>query len=272
MQVTLTDSSKQPLTNRTIVITRAASQSGDFISALESYGATVLACPTIQITDPLSYDQLDEAIDHLYGYDWMIFTSANGVEYFLRRLEHANKTVADLDELRVCAIGEATADKLHDARVHIDLVPSESKAEGVFSALSEFVGGTEHLHGLNLLLPRAAVGRDFLPNALEKAGARLDVVTAYRTIVPEDLDRGRLSAMLAGTADCIAFTSPSTVKNLALLFDTHDLSKTLSGITVACIGSVTADAAKQFGLHVDIQPETSTVDALAHAIAEFYVR
>ena len=252
------------------MITRAASQSADFITALESYGATVIGCPTIQITDPVSYDQLDEALDHLYGYDWIIFTSANGVDYFLRRLEHANKVVADLDELRVCAIGEATADKLHDAKVHIDLIPSDSKAEGVFSALTEFVGGAQHLHGLNILLPRAAVGRDYLPNEFEKAGARIDVVTTYRTVVPENLDRGRLSAMLAGTADCIAFTSPSTVKNLALLFDTHDLSKTLGGIKVACIGSVTAEAAEQFGLQVDIQPDTSKVAALAQAIAEFY--
>jgi uroporphyrinogen III methyltransferase/synthase len=267
---TLRNSTKPPLADRTVVVTRAATQSADFIAALENYGATVIACPTIEIADPVSYGQLDEAIDHLYGYDWIIFTSANGVDFFLRRLEHANKTVAELDELRVCAIGDATADKLHDAKVHIDVIPSEGKAEGVFQALKEFVGGVENVQGLNVLLPRAAVGRDYLPNALQKAGARVDVVTAYRTLVPEDLDRGRLSAMLAGTADCIAFTSPSTVKNLALLFDTHDLSKTLTGIEVACIGSVTAETASEYGLLVDIQPERSTVAALAKAIANFY--
>ena len=264
--------SEQPLTGRTIVITRAASQSADFISALESYGATVIACPTIEITDPLSFDQLDETIDHLYGYDWIIFTSANGVEYFVRRLQHANKSVADLDDLKVCAIGQATADKLHDAKVHVDLIPSESKAEGVYSALMEFVGGAERLQGLNVLVPRAAVGRDYLPNALQNAGARVDVVTAYRTVVPDDLDRGRLSAMLAGSADCVAFTSSSTVRNLALLFDTNDLGKVFSGIAVACIGSVTAETVGEFGLRVDIQPGTSTVAALAQAIAHFYVR
>jgi uroporphyrinogen III methyltransferase/synthase len=230
----------------------------------------VIACPTIEINDPVSYVQLDEAIDHLYGYDWIIFTSANGVEYFLRRLEHANKRVADLDELRVCAIGDATAEKLHDAKVHIDVIPSVSKAEGVFDALTDFVGGVEQVQNLNVLLPRAAVARDFLPNALQSAGARVDVVTAYRTVIPEDLDRGRLSAMLAGSADCIAFTSPSTIKNLALLFDTHELSRILNGVAVACIGSVTAEAAVEYGLQVDIQPPTSTVTALALAIAEYY--
>ena len=96
-----------------------------------------------------------------------------------------------------------------------------------------------------MLLPRAAVARDYLPKALEEAGARVDVVTAYRTVVPENLDRGRLSAMLAGDADCIAFTSSSTVKNLALLFDTIDLSKILDGVAIACIGDITADTAAE---------------------------
>ena len=115
-----------------------------------------------------------------------------------------DKEVDELDEVRLCAIGEATADRLRLHRIHVDVVPTEFKAEGVFSALTSFIGGREQLQGLNVLLPRAAVARDYLPKALEDAGARVDVVTAYRTVVPENLDRGRLSAMLAGDADCIA--------------------------------------------------------------------
>jgi uroporphyrinogen III methyltransferase/synthase len=154
--------------------------------------------------------------------------------------------------------------------VHVDLVPSQSTAEGVFAALSEFVGGDDHLHGLNILLPRAAVGREILPEALEKAGARVDVVTTYQTVLPENLDRGKLGAMLTGSGDCIAFTSPSTIKNLARLFDTHDLAKTLPDIVVACIGSVTAEAAAEYGLHVDIVPENFTSQDLAQAIADHF--
>jgi len=93
---------------------------------------------------------------------------------------------------------------------------------------------------------------------------------AYRTVVPENLDRGRLSAMLAGDADCIAFTSSSTVKNLALLFDTHDLSKILDGVAIACIGDITSDTAKELGLTVHIQPAQFTIPALAEAIASYY--
>ena len=263
---------KQPLAGRTVVVTRASSQAGAFISVLESLGASVISCPTIEIAEPESYQRLDEAIDHLYGYDWLVFTSANGVEYFLRRLQTRGIPVAELDELKVCAIGEATADKLRDAHVHVDLVPSQAKAEGVFAALSESAGGSVRLHGLNILIPRAATGRDYLPKSLEEAGARVDVVTAYRTVVPENLDRGRLSAMLTGSADCIAFMSSSSVKNLGLLFDTHDLGEKLQGLAIACIGDVTAATAADYGLRVDIQPEETTAAALANAIAEYYSR
>jgi uroporphyrinogen III methyltransferase / synthase len=258
------------LAGRTIVVTRAASQASEFVTELERYGANVIVCPTIEIAEPESYERLDEAIDHLYGYDWLIFTSANAIEFFLRRLNTRGFAVSELDDIKVCAIGQASADKLRDAQIHVDVIPTQSKAEGVFTALSEFVGGVEQLRGLNILLPRAAVGRDFLPKSLEEAGARVDVVTAYRTIVPENLDRGRLSAMLAGSADCIAFTSSSTVKNLALLFDTHDLSKILAGLTIACIGDVTAATAREFGLRTDIQPAQFTVKDLAKTIANHY--
>jgi len=260
------------LAGRTVVVTRAASQAEPLVAALKNFGATVISCPTIEIAEPESYERLDEAIDHLYGYDWLIFTSANGVEYFLRRLQTRNIGVEELDELKVCAIGEATGDKLRDAHVHVDLIPPHAQAEGVFAALSEFAGGNEQLHGLNILLPRAAAGRDYLPKSLEEAGARVDVVTAYRTVVPEDLDRGRLSAMLTGSADCIAFMSSSSVKNLGLLFDTHDLGEKLQGLAIACIGDVTAATAVNYGLRVDIQPQETTSAGLANAIAEYYSR
>jgi uroporphyrinogen III methyltransferase/synthase len=259
-----------PLAGKTVVVTRAASQAGELVAELEHYGARVIICPTIEIAEPESYERLDEAIDHLYGYDWLIFTSANAIAFFLRRLTTRGIAIDQLDEIKVCAIGQASADKLRDAHVHVDVIPSEAKAEGVFAALTEYAGGVEQLRGLNILLPRAAVGRDYLPKALEDAGARVDVVTTYRTVVPENLDRGRLSAMLAGSADCIAFTSSSTVKNLALLFDTHDLSGVLSGVTIACIGDVTAATATEFGLNVQIQPAQFTVKALAKAIADYY--
>lgn len=260
------------LAGRTIVITRARLQADEFVTELERYGARVIVCPTIEIADPESFERLDEALNHLYGYDWLVFTSVNGVDHFLRRFNATGHALSDIDDLRVCAIGEATAEKLTDAQIHVDVVPREFKAEGVFDALADFVGGREALSGLNFLIPRAAVARDFLPRALEAAGARVDIVTAYRTVLPRDLDRGRITAMLAAGTDCIAFTSSSTVRNLAQLLDNQDLSKALKGVAVACIGDITAQTAAEHGLQVDIQPEQFTVPALAHAIAEYFSR
>jgi len=260
----------KPLAGRTVIVTRAASQAQELSTLLESYGANVIACPTIEIRELDNYERLDEALDHLYGYDWLVLTSTNAVEFFTKRLLSRGLKIEDLDEIKVCAIGQRTADKLHDLHVHVDLVPSNSTAEGVFAALSEFTGGIDYLRGLNVLLPRALVGREHLPKALEDAGARVDIVPAYQTVLPEDLDRGKLSAMLAGNADCIAFTSPSTIKNLAKLFDTHDLGKVLPGLAIACIGSVTATTAVEYGLHVDIQPATFTGADLAQAIADYF--
>ena len=184
----------QPLEGRTVVVTRAASQAPELTAALESYGARVFVCPTIEIREPDSYERLDEALDHLYGYDWLIFTSTNGVDFFMKRLLERGHKIEDLDEIKVCAIGQRTAEKLHDAHTHVDLVPSQSTAEGVFDALREFTGGGAHLRGLNILLPRALVGRDVLPKALEEAGARVDVVPAYQTALPENFDRRCLRA------------------------------------------------------------------------------
>jgi uroporphyrinogen III methyltransferase/synthase len=260
----------QPLTDRTVVITRAENQASEFVTELEHYGAQVIVCPTIEIRELDSYERLDEAIDHLYGYDWLIFTSVNGVDYFFQHLKARDRDASDLDELKVCAIGEATADRLRDLHVHVDVIPEEFKAEGVFTALERFLGGPQALKNLNVLIPRASVARDYLPKALEQAGARVDVVPAYRTSLPANLERGRVAAMLSGSADCIAFTSSSTVRNLAKLFDTQDLSAPLAGVVVACIGDITATSAAEYGLRVEIQPQQFTIPALARAIADYF--
>lgn len=258
-----------PLAGRTVVITRPR-EDNELVTELESYGARVLPCPTIEIAEPESYERLDEALNHLYGYDWLVFTNVHSVEYFLRRFKAKGFELSTLDDLRVCAIGEATETLLRDEHVHVDVVPRENKADGILETLAQFVGGREGLSGLNFLLPRAAVTRDFLPRALADAGARVDVVPTYRAKLPANIDRGRITAMLAGGADCIAFTSPSSVRNLAQLFDTMDLIEVFAGVVVACLGDVTAATAFEHGLHSEVVSEQSTVPALARAIADHF--
>lgn len=262
---------ERPLAGRTIVITRALAQSAEFAAALERLGARVISCPTIEIVEPESFAPLDEAIENLYGYDWLVFTSVNGVDFFLRRLKTLSHDSSDLDELRVCAIGEATAVRLREAQVHVDVVPEHFKAEGVYTAIENYVGGSAGLNRLNFLIPRAAVARDYLPRTLEDAGARVDVVSAYRTVQPHTSERGRVEALLAGGAvDCITFTSSSTVTNFAQLFDATDLSQLLEGVQVACIGDITATTAAEYNLRTDIMPKEYTIPALMQAIAIYY--
>jgi uroporphyrinogen III methyltransferase/synthase len=261
----------KPLGGRTVMITRAREQAAEFAAELERYGARVVACPTIEIVPPASYARLDEAIENLFGYDWLVLTSANAVEHFLARLGAAGKDVGELDELHVCAIGEATAARLVEAHVHVDVVPEKSRAEGVFEALEAYLGGRGQFENLNFLLPRAAAARDFLPRALEAAGARCDVVEAYRTVRPETTDRAKAEALLVGGGvDCVTFTSPSTVRNFAGLFDTRDLAPVLAGVRVACIGETTARAAAEHNLRPDIIPAEHNARALARAVADYF--
>lgn len=262
---------EKPLAGRTVVITRARAQAEQFADELERYGARVISCPTIEIVEPDNYELLDEAIDNLYGYDWLIFTSVNGVKYFLLRLTERGHNAHELDDIRVCAIGESTATSLRDALIHVDVVPERFKAEGVFKALSDYLGDAEAFKSLNFLIPRAAAARDYLPLALEEAGARVDVVPTYRTVKPHTPELGRVAALLEGGAiDCVAFTSSSSVTNFAQLFDTLDLHKLLNGVAVACIGDITASTAVQFGLRVDIQPDEHTIRKLSAAIADYF--
>lgn len=263
----------RPLDGRVVLITRARAQAGEFAAALEVYGARVVECPTIEIVEPESYAPLDEAIENLYGYDWLVFTSANGVEHFLRRFAALGRDIGELDGQRVCAIGQATAERLTEAHVHVDVIPERFQAEGVFEALAAYAGGREHLRNLNFLIPRAAVARDYLPRALEDAGARADAVAAYRTVRPETTSRARVEALLlGGGVDCVTFTSASTVHNFARLFETGDLSELIGGAAVACIGEVTAREAADYGLRPCIVPTESTTRSLAEAVAEYFSR
>lgn len=257
-----------PLSEITIVVTRPREQAGEFKTALEQFGAKVVLFPTIEIVAPESYDELDAAINNLSVYDWLILTSANAAEHFLRRLEANNLETAELDYLRLCAIGEATAERLRLAQVHIDLLPTESRVEGVLTALVEYVGGEGELKGLRFLLPRPAIGRDFLPVKLRKAGAEVDDITAYQTVIPRNPDIAKLKALLQGGAvDCVTFTSPSTFNNFLQIFSEPAL---LKDVTIACIGKTTAEAVQAQGFVPHIISEAADSSSFARAIAKFF--
>jgi uroporphyrinogen III methyltransferase / synthase len=256
------------LTGRTVLIAPSGSQRCDLAAELEHYGARVIACPSFEPSDPESYVALDEAIENLYGYDWLIFASAAGVEFFLRRLQHLRREIHELDSIRVCAIADATVRELEQSRIHIDLLPQKFSSAEVFTELQSYAGGAGNLGGLNFLMPRAAIARDPLKDLLENAGARVDMVAAYRTVREINSELARINTLLTGGGiDCVVFGSRSEVLDFAGLFDANDLSAILKDTEIAAIDETTSQAIAEHGLRATIKPSEQTIPAVAREIA-----
>jgi uroporphyrinogen III methyltransferase/synthase len=247
-----------------VVVTRAREQAASFRALLEESGAEVLTVPTIAIEPPDSWRPLDEAVARLESYRWVIFTSINGVEMVRRRLAAAGREGA-LRASRVAAIGPATAEALRRLGVTPEVVPDEYVAEGLAARLRSLVRPHDRV-----LLPRAADTRDVLVRELDRMGATVDEVAAYRTR-PAREDAARLRGALAERrVDVVTFTSSSTVRHFAALFAPGELRRLMAGVTVACIGPITRATATEHGLATHIMPGDYTIPALARAIAEHF--
>ena len=245
-----------PLFGQTIVVTRAAGQAAEFSEQLRALGADVIELPTISIQPPADSPPLNAAIERLSSYDWLIFTSANGVRYFL---DHLDRSSADLRSLRarICAIGPATRAAVEALHLKVDLMPAEYVAEGVIAAF-----GAHDLAGKRILLPRAAVARDLIPAELSKLGAQIDVVEAYRNVVPELAARAREIFSGDRKPDWITFTSSSTVNNFLELAG----AGALSGVKIASIGPITSATLRQRGLAIAVEAGKYTMAGLTEAI------
>ena len=256
---------KRPLFGKGIVITRPEPQADEMAELLLREGARVIRFPTVRIAPPESWEGLDGALGRIEDYRWVVFTSANGVGFFFRRLKEAGRDVRDLKGVGVCTIGPATAAAVEKLGLRVDIVPREFVSEGVVKAFQ----GVD-LRGKRVLLPRAAVARDVIPRGLAELGAKVDVVVAYRT-VNSGRKRSELGKLIGeGKVDVITFTSPSTVSNF---FEIMGKDYALpAGVEVACIGPVTEKAAVRAGLRVDILQETYTVPGLVQSLVEYYKR
>lgn len=253
----------KPLFGRGIVITRPEAQAVELAGLLRVRGARVIPFPVIRIAPPESWEALDAALDALEGYRWIIFTSANGVAFFFRRLKELGKDIRDLKGIRIATIGPATAAAFESLSLRVDLVPDEFVSEGVVRAFA----GVD-LRGSRVLIPRAEEARDVLPAGLAELGARVDCAAAYRTL-RSDRDRSELEPLFAaGKVDVITFTSPSTVTNFLGIMGPD--FRPPAGVRIACIGPVTVQAAKKAGLFVDIRQERYTVPDLVEAIAAHF--
>jgi len=233
------------LSGKTVLITRAASQSAELRSRLEDLGARVIECPTIQIVSPQTWKPVDDAIRRLNTYQWLLFTSANAVEQFMDRMGQRRPTIP-------IVVGSATAAKLAEWQLQPSLVPKEFRAEGLLAAFPE------NLVGTRILFPRAEVAREMLPEELRRRGATVDIVVVYRTVKALFGNIGEI--LESERVDCIVFTSPSTIPD-----DLHVLP---TGTALAVIGPVTSEAAKLLGLKPDIVPVEFTVASLVAAIRD----
>jgi len=240
-----------PLFGQRIVVTRDRRQAAELAEPLEELGAEVLLLPVIEIQPPADPQPLERAMLQLHAYDWIIFTSVNGVRSFVNSL-------GDIRSLRakVCAIGPATQAALEALHIKVDRMPTEYVAESLLEALAD-----DDLTGKRILLPRAAVARDLVPVELTRRGAKVDVVEAYRTAVPQDA-ASRTREVLARNPNWITFTSSSTVKNFVALAG----AESLAGVKIASIGPITSATARELGLVVHAEANPHTIPGLVDVI------
>lgn len=255
---------QQPLIGRTIVVTRAREQASGIVNELSQRGASCLAAPAIRIAPLEDYTALKRAITQLEQYNWLIFTSVNGVEYFFKHLTEYNLDKDAFAQAKVAAIGVPTAQRLLGYGVKADIVPTEFRAEGIVTALRTKIGPET-----KTLIPRALQARDILPKQLQSLGASVDVVPVYQTVQGE-ADTEKLRTLLqAGTVDLITFTSSSTViKLLEQLGD--EAPRLVAKANIACIGPITAVTCLDNGLRPVIIAKNFTMRGLVDAIVEYY--
>ena len=253
---------RTPLFGRTIVVTRARAAAAEFARALGRLGAEVVEFPTIETAPPRSYAPLDRAIKRINSFDWIIFTSATGVESFIERMKSRGRDIRELGRASIAAIGPATAARIADYALRVTAVPDEYRAEQIVAAI-----GIKRIRGKRFVIPRAEVAREVLPEILRSKGAREVVVApAYRTVKPKGAQIERIRELIAsGAIDLVTFTSSSTVTNFCDL-----IGAPAKGLKAAAIGPITAATAQDRGLEVVVRPGKYTVSALTAAIAEYY--
>jgi uroporphyrinogen-III synthase len=258
--------STRPLKGVRILVGRARRQAGSLSRELRKLGAQVLEVPFIAIRQPRSFRPLDTALKSLSGYDWLILTSVNGVDAMWKRMARLRLPTKSLKHLKIAAIGPATKKAIEDRGIPVDVVPEEYLAESVVKSLRRQVKEKR------VLLVRAKVARDVIPRELRKAGARVDVVEAYQTVVPQS-SRARLSAALKSRQrrpDVITFTSSSTAKNFVKLLGLRGAPRkrpsSLEGTLLASIGPVTSSTLRELHLGVDVEARQYTIPGLIAAI------
>ena len=257
--------SPNPFRGWRILVTRASHQSFGLSDPLRQLGAEVIEIPTIEIRWTTSNTRLDEVLIKIDHYDTLILTSVNGAEILFERYNHLGLNIADMQHLMVVAIGPSTAAAIQSEGVGVSIVPKQYVAESVIEALTGKI-----FKDSRVLLVRAKVARDVLPDELRKMGAQVDVIEAYETRVPEGT-REKLEKLFADAATkphVITFTSSSTATNFLSSIG-EDARELLEGVCLASIGPVTSATLKKAGFQPTLEAHEFTMDGLVQAITEF---
>lgn len=256
---------QRPLFGKRIVVTRTREQASDLVALLEENGANCLEFATISIHPPDSWDELDNALQRLGDFQWLVFTSINAIHAFFGRLYAKGMDTRALAGCKIAAVGKVTDDCLRAYGLISDLLPEKFTAEGLAQAFEKM--GVE---GKAILIPRALKAREILPARLEKAGGKVTIATVYQNKRPEGMHETLRAKLVNKDVDIVTFTSSSTVTNFIDMIgvkDKQELQELMSGIRIAAIGPVTGKTIEENGLHVDIQPQTYTIPDLVDAIA-----
>ena len=253
---------RRPLFGQRIVVTRAREQAGQLSRRLLDHGAQVLEVPTIKLEPPTRREEIVDALLELNSYDWLVFTSPNGVtkffEYFFKRFHD----MRDLGGARIAAVGPATANKLKELHLQVDLMPDEALAVEIAKAFAKF----ETIENLKICLLRAEVANRELPEALEALGAIVDDVACYRTVPETEDATGAAASLLEQGADWVAFTSGSTVVHFHARFDLPALLQKFPQLKTAAIGPETSKALAVLGLQPTVEAKQHTIDGLVAAL------
>jgi uroporphyrinogen III methyltransferase / synthase len=255
----------RPLWGKTVVVTRSRQQASKLVELLAAAGACCLEVPTIEIGSPDDLAPFDEALKNLAQYQWIVFTSANGVAAFMARLFEQGKDVRALGQAQIAAIGPATAESLRAYGLKADVVPHAFKAEVLLEALGPHV-----TPGCLMLLARAQIAREVLPEGLMRLGAKVDVAPVYKSRVPQEIPSEAEAALKEGKVDILTFTSSATVHNFARLLGRERFQSLAAQAVVASIGPITSGTLTEYGVMPQIEPKDYTIPALVEAIVDYF--
>lgn len=251
---------------RTILLSPHLNEIG---RALHEHGFNVVTWPELALQPPSNCAALDEAIENLFGYDWLVLANEDAVRFFLQRFATQAHDVSELDSLRVCAIGEKTAARLELSQVHVDVVAPGAAGSSIVDHIATYLGGPESIQRLNFLIPQSSIGRGYLKQELEQADARADIVITYQTVAAKDATRLSVlqSLLITASIDAVAFGDEGDVIEVGRLFDTSDLSRLLVGARVFLFAQG-ARVAMQMGIVASLISEVSSQDKMLAALLQ----